>query len=182
MEAKLLAAVWQRKPGVVVKADLLSGVAVLSFVAVFGMGLAWVWSRLAPPMQYVVLSGGQSAELPDEGWHRFDDLAIFCLISIGLGVLVGSGVWLMREHRGPVVLLAAVIGCGLGSWLAMRSGVSFAQGLYPLGAAPHVGSVVTKAPTLDSIWVIVAQPLGVALAYGVLAAYNGRHDLGRRLG
>ena len=46
---------------------------------------------------------------------------------------------------------------------------------------PGIGSVFYRAPRLESGWALLAEPLGVLLAYGVLAAWNGMQDLGRRL-
>ncbi|MGH3438091.1 MAG: DUF2567 domain-containing protein [Sciscionella sp.] len=181
-EAALLGALWNRRPRVVVKADLLPSISVLSLVALLGLGIALIWSRIAPAEHMYVGSDGQAVPLPDASYHLFDDVAIFVLISLGFGLLIGVAVWLLRERRGPVILLASVIGAVIGGWLAARTGVSFAHGLYPIGGAPSAGSVVAKAPTLDAPWLIIVQPLGVAIAYGVLAAWNGRHDLGRRLG
>jgi hypothetical protein len=42
--------------------------------------------------------------------------------------------------------------------------------------------VVPEAPHLETIWGLLAWPLATALAYGMLAAWNGMEDLGRRLG
>lgn len=183
-EAALLSALWRRRPRVVVKADLLPAVSVLSTVALVGLGVAWIWSRIAPPQRVEVVGSGQPPiPLPDESYHHFDDLAVFVLASLGAGLMVGAAVWLLRERRGPVTLIAAALGSALGSWLlAMPLGVAFAQSRYPIGSAANAGQVLAQAPQLESGWLIVAQPLGVVLAYGLLTAWNGRADLGRRLG
>lgn len=184
VEAALLSTLWRRRPRVAVKADLLPAVSVLSTVALVGLGVAWIWSRIAPPQRVEVIGSGQSPiPLPDESYHRFDDLAVFVLVSLGVGLVVGAAVWLLRERRGPVALIAAVLGSALGSWLlAMPLGIAFAQSRYPISSAAKVGQVLAQAPQLESGWLIVAQPLGVALAYGLFTAWNGRPDLGRRLG
>lgn len=181
-EAGLLAALWSRRPRVVVKADLLPGISVASTVALVGLLLAWIWSVIAPPERFWISGSGKPVPLLDESYHRFDDLAIFLLINLAAGLMIGTVVWLLRERRGPVVMVAAVLGAAIGGWLAMRTGASFAQGSYGPAGGAHPGDVVAKAPQLTSAWVLVAQPFAVAFAYGVLAAWNGRHDLGRRLG
>jgi hypothetical protein len=171
----------QPRPRVVVRADLLPALGVSALIALLGVPVGWVWSRLAPPERLRVLPNASLVPLNSESYHRFDDLALFALICLGVGVVVAVGVWLLRQRRGPVVLLAAVAGAALGAWLAMRTGTFFAGGHYPLGPLPSVGSVVLRGPRLESGWAILPEPLAVAFIYGTLVAWNGMDDLGRRL-
>ncbi|PWV85355.1 Protein of unknown function [Prauserella marina] len=171
------------RPKVVVKADLVPAISVLSMVGLLGIPLGWIWSRLAPTQRMRVVSAeGDPIALQLESWHRFDALAIFALMGLATGLVVGVAVWFLRERRGPVVLLAAVGGSLLAAWLGMRMGIAFADSLHAVTGTPNVGDIVEKAPVLESGWVVIAQPLTVALAYGVLATWNSRDDLGRRLG
>ncbi|MEV6606411.1 DUF2567 domain-containing protein [Kutzneria sp. NPDC051319] len=169
------------RPHVVIKRDLLPAVSVLSTVALTGLLVGWLWSILAPA-QRVILVDGQQLPLLDESYHRFDDLILFVLMGLGMGLVVGGVVWLLRERRGPVIMIAAVLGSALGAWLAMKVGVSWAGSHYALSGTPANRSVFEQAPVLESTWVILAQPLATALAYGTLTAWNGMDDLGRRLG
>jgi hypothetical protein len=170
-----------RKPSVVIRADLLPAVSVLSTAALVGLPLAWIWSRIAPAIPGILGSNGQPVPLPSPyGYHRFDDLAIFLLISLAAGIATGVAMWMLRERRGPVILLAGVIGSFVAAWLAMHTGLSFAAGHYALTASPKAGTVFNIAPRIESAWSIIALPLGTAVAYGVLAAWNGTNDLGRR--
>jgi hypothetical protein len=174
-------AIGYRRPKVVVRADLLPAVSVASTAALVGLPLAWIWSRIAPAIPGALSTSGQPVPLPSPyGYHRFDDLAIFLLMGLGAGLATGVAMWMMRERRGPTILFAGVIGAAAAAWLAMHTGVSFAAGHYALTAAPKAGSVFDIAPRLETSWVLIAQPLGTALAYGVLAAWNGMNDLGRR--
>ncbi|WP_431904925.1 DUF2567 domain-containing protein [Amycolatopsis thermoflava] len=170
------------RPRVVVKADLLPAVSLLSLIGVLGIPLGWLWSLLAPPERVRVFDGGQLIPLQLESWHRFDDLAVYALLGLGLGVVTGVAVWMLRERRGPVVLIAAVLGGLLAAWLGVQMGVAFANSAYAVTTTPAVGDVIERAPRIESLWVLVAQPLGTALVYGLLAGWNGRDDLGRRLG
>ncbi len=171
----------RRRARVVIKADLLPAISVTSTAALVGLPLAWIWSRIAPAIPGVLNASGRLVPLPSPyGYHRFDDLAVFLLIGLGAGVATGVGMWMLRERRGPVILLAGVLGAFVAAWLAMHTGVSFAAGHYALTTAPKAGSVFDIAPRLETGWVVLAQPLGTALAYGVLAAWNGTNDLGRR--
>jgi hypothetical protein len=176
-------AVSRRRPTVVVKADLLPAVSVVSTTALLGLLIAWIWARIAPAVPGIITQTGQPVALPSPfGYHRFDDLAIFLLLGFAAGLVAGVATWLLRERRGPTIMLAAVLGSLVGAWLAVHTGLSFAAGHYPISGAPKVGAVIDLAPRLETGWVLLAQPLGTALAYGVLAAWNGMNDLGRRFG
>ncbi|SHF32984.1 DUF2567 domain-containing protein [Streptoalloteichus hindustanus] len=170
------------RPRVVVRRDLLPAVSVLSTVALVGLPVGWLWSRLAPPQQVRVLQGNRLAPLPLESYHRFDDLGVFLLLTLAAGLLTGVAVWLLRQRRGPVVMLAAALGSVVAAWLALRTGPTFAEALYELGDLGRPGALLRDPPRLESGWVVLAQPLATLLAYGVCAAWNGHDDLGRRLG
>jgi hypothetical protein len=171
-----------RRPNVVVRADLLPAISVLSTAALVGLPLAWIWSRVAPAIPGVLDTSGQPLPLPSPyGYHRFDDLAIFMLMGLVAGIATGVAIWMLRERRGPVIMLAGVLGAFIAAWLAMHTGESFAAGHYALATAPRAGAVFDLAPRLETSWAIIVQPLGVALVYGLLAAWNSTNDLGRRL-
>ncbi|WP_456062089.1 DUF2567 domain-containing protein [Amycolatopsis rhabdoformis] len=166
-----------------VKADLLPAVSVLSTAGLLGIPLGWLWSLLAPAQRMRVISA-QDAPVPLEleSWHRFDDLAIYGFLALATGLLIGVVVWLMRERRGPVVFLAAAAGAALAGWLGTQVGAAFVNGKYAIDTPPALGAVITQAPQLESGWIWLAAPLVTSLVYALLAAWNGREDLGRRLG
>lgn len=169
------------RPRVVVKADLIPAISVLSTVGLLGMLVGFAWSRLAPT-QHKLVYADQLVPLTDESYHRFDALAVFAVLCLAAGVVTGAIVWLLRERRGPVVMIAAVLGGGLAAWLAQTVGTSWAASRYAVTGAPKVGDVIAQAPELETAWGLLAWPLATALVYGVLAAWNGMPDLGRRLG
>lgn len=175
------------RPRVVVRADLMSALRVLGAVAVLGLPLGWLWSRLAPA-EIAVVAGPRAGQLgaaqlgvlplPGQSEHRFDAMATFVLLGLAVGVLTGVALWLLRGRRGPVVLIGAVLGSLIAAWLAMRVGLWLVDWRYPL-ASPKPGDVITRAPVLASAWVVVAQPFGVAIAYSLAVSWNGAEDLGR---
>jgi hypothetical protein len=167
---------------VVVKADLLPALSVLSTVSLLGLPLGWLWSILAPPQRMRVISTTESpVPLELESWHRFDDLIIYVLLSFGAGLVVGAVVWLLRQRRGPVILFAAVAGSALSAWLGTLLATAFANGRYEITTPPALGDVVTQAPQISSLWVLLAQPFAAALVYGFFTLRSGQDDLGRRL-
>ncbi|MBW4720079.1 DUF2567 domain-containing protein [Saccharothrix obliqua] len=170
------------RPRVVVKRDLLPAFAVLSTVALVGLPAGWLWSWLAPPQNVVVAQDASLVPVTGESYHRLDGLMLFVLIGLGAGVLTGIAVWLLRQRRGPVVMLGAIAGSAVAAYLAQRTGLGTAGNRYALSAAPEAGDMITLAPVLEVWWGVLAWPLGTALAYGCLAAWNGMDDLGRRLG
>nr|WP_083472860.1 DUF2567 domain-containing protein [Kibdelosporangium phytohabitans] len=171
----------QPRSRVVIKADLLPAISVLSLVSLVGVPLAWLWAQLAPSQLKQVTVRGP-IPLTAESYHRFDSIAVFVLLGLGAGLVVGVAVWFMRERRGPVTMIAAVLGSLGAAYLATLMTGMFTGWIYDVPSATNVGDQVTVPPTLESVWVILAQPLATALAYGVLAAWNGMDDLGRRLG
>jgi hypothetical protein len=173
---------WQPPvPRVVIKRDLLPAVSVLTTVALLGLAVGWLWSRLAPPQRKVITQDGQQASLTDESYHRFDDLVIFMLLCVAAGVVAAVAVWFLRERRGPVVMLAACGGGALGGWLAMQVGKAWAAGRWPVPSSVKPLDIVSVAPVLESAWGLMLWPLATALIYGMLTAVNGMDDLGRRL-
>lgn len=171
------------RPRVVVRADLLPALRVLGVVAVLGLPLGWLWSRLAPVEIASVVAdpgAGQAGVVPMPGQteHRFDAMATFVLLGMAAGVLTGQVLWLLRSLRGPVVLVGAVLGSLVAAWFAMRVGLWLVEWRYPVGT-PRPGDVIIRAPVLASAWVVVAQPFAVAVAYSLAVSWNGSEDLGR---
>jgi hypothetical protein len=172
------------RPRVEIRADLRPAVKVLLVVAALGIPLGLLWSWIAPPELVTVLVDnptGKVGVLPLAGQseHRFAGMAIFVLLGIGMGVLTGAVLWLLRQRRGPVVLVAAVLGAVAAGWLAMRVGSWLVEWHYPGLAGAQNGDVVARAPVVESAWAVVGLPFGVTLAYTLAVAWNGTDDLGR---
>ena len=168
------------RPGVVVRADLVPALGVLCAVAVLGLPLGALWSWLAPP-EFVARSAlaptpGGVLPFVGQSEHRFDDMATFVLLGLAAGVLTGAALWLLRRRRGPLVLVAAVLGSLVAAWLAMRVGLWLVGAYYPNRAS--TGAPFPQEPVLESAWVIITQPFGVAVTYCITTAWNGSNDLG----
>ncbi|WP_433869607.1 DUF2567 domain-containing protein [Saccharopolyspora sp. CA-218241] len=167
-------------PKVVVKADLLPAVSTASLIALLGIPLGWLWSLLAPAQAGVLLADGTLASMPLASYHAFDALALFLLLGFTAGVLVAAVLWMSRRRRGPVLLLAGVVGAALSGWLAMTLGASFAAAAHPVPPTAAPGDLIQEAPAIGTAWALLAQPFGLTLGYGLCASWNGLDDLGRR--
>ena len=171
------------RPKVVVKRDLLPGLVVALTTFAAGLPAAYVWSWLAPAQLKIVSpQDGKFYPIGVESYHRLDALMVFVLVGLGAGVITGIAVWLMRQRRGPVVMLAMTAGSFAAAWFAQDFGGNLAGGLYPSPAEIKPNDTLLVAPALETWWGILAWPLAAALAYGCCAAWNGLDDLGRRLG
>lgn len=166
------------RPRVVIRADLRPGLTVLGVVTVLGLPLGWLWSVLAPSEVVRLGPGGATTPVLSQSEHRFDALALFVLLGLAAGVLIGVVVWLLRQRRGPVILIAATTGALASAWLARYTGQLLTTG-HELGAGT-AGDLTALAASVESSWAVVAQPLGVALAYSSAVSWNGHDDLGRQ--
>ncbi|MHA6800715.1 DUF2567 domain-containing protein [Bounagaea algeriensis] len=170
------------RPRAVVKADLLPGLSAVSLVALLGVPLGLVWSLLTPSRQREVAPSGELVPLLTDTYHAFDAVAIFALLAMTAGVWTGAVMWMVRRRRGPVYVIAGVLGSVGASWLGTQLGVTFAALWSPSVEQPRPGDVLTTPPEAPTAWVLVAQPMAFVLVYALAAAWNGRDDLGRRTG
>ena len=167
--------------GAVVPADVAPALRVLGAVGLLGFPLGALWSWLAPP-EFVArsdraLTPGGVLPFVGQSEHRFDDMATFLLLGIAAGVLTSVALWLYQRRRGPLLLLAAVLGSVVGAWLAMHIGLWLVATSYPDLAS--TGVPFPRPPVLESAWVLVAQPFGAAVAFCITTAWNRSEDLGR---
>lgn len=163
-------------------AELLPALSVLGAVALLGLPLGALWSLLAPP-EFVAHSPqartpGGVLPFVGQSEHRFDDMATFLLLGLAAGVLTGAALWLFQRLRGPVVLLAGVLGSLIAAWLAMHTGLWLVAAGYPDLASTD--APFPRPPVLQSSWVIVGQPFGLAVTYAITTAWNRHDDLGSR--
>jgi hypothetical protein len=74
-----------------------------------------------------------------------------------------------------VLLVAAVLGSVIAAWLAMITGLWLVAASYPDLAS--TGAPFPRAPVLESAWILVGQPFGVAVAFCITTAWNRSEDL-----
>ncbi len=99
-------------------------------------------------------------------------------MGFGGGLVSGTALWQWRSHRGPVLLVVGVAVSLLSAWVAYRCGLLLAT---PPTAPGPAGTLVALPPVLGSAIVVVAQPLGAALAYATAVSFSGDVHLGQRV-
>lgn len=151
------------------------------------LGAGALWALLAPVQQEVAYPpsqqapDGQALSLPLESYYRFGSVAVFVLLSIVVGVVMGVAAWQIRFARGPETALALAAGTGAGSAIALAVGRWVHGGV----ADPDALAATVSAPTLVSRtlevswWSVVVAPAVALVLYTLAAAWHSDPDLGR---
>lgn len=95
------------------------------------------------------------------------------LIALAIGVLTGSGVWLLlRAHSFPVVLGLTLLSYAVNLFL-------FASGRLVVGAPPVIGQAAQPTDPLPQALVLTAIVIGFAMtAFVIMLALRARAELG----
>ncbi|MET8232469.1 DUF2567 domain-containing protein [Micromonospora sp. NPDC005298] len=162
---------------------------VLGFVlafAVLGAPLGWLWAALAPDTPVLKTAEGAIYAEPQpeqpiaaDGW--------FSLLGLAFGVLAALVVWyVLRRRRGPVGLLAVVLGALAAAPVAWQVGRRVGLGTFDrlLATAPD-GQAFTKPADLRAggvDWLLGVLPVphgnlllpafGAAITYTLLAGWS----------
>src|SRR5207244_2273057 len=160
------------------RTDLARLLVVLAALAAVAGIVALVWLQLAPRLGFRITSPGKGEPVGPEREQFVAADGWFALLTLGVGVLAGIAVWLVRTFRGPVAVLALAVGGLLGAIVAWRLGLFIAPA--PTGAElRQVGRVVYPALRLRAISALVVEPIGAVGSYMLLAGCTARADLGR---
>ena len=173
--------------------DVPAGLRLAAILAVIGLPLGALWALLAPDVHTVALPGTGTGSPAGEADHAFDAMAIHVLMIAAYGVIAAAVAWRRRHRRGPVMLVALVLGSLVGAWLAGRVGALFAWSASPVpvlvdpsalgtSGAPGapVPAVLTSLPASPGPWwIAVVAGLGAALTYVLAAIVDGHEDMGR---
>jgi hypothetical protein len=175
------------------RGDVPAALRYAAILGVIGLPLGALWALLAPVVRTVALPGGGSGSPAGEADHAFDAVAIHVLLVASFGVIAGAVAWRRRHRRGPVLLVAAVVGSLLGAVLAGRVGALLAWAASPVpvlvdpraigtaGApgAPVPAVLTSLPPTPGPWWIAMIAGLGAALTYVLSAIVDGHEDMGR---
>lgn len=163
-------------------AGLVRAAAVVSLVAVVLAVLhGWLWSAIAPGVQYQVFSNQSWAPLPTETQHIFFAFAIFAVIGLIVGVLLAVLGWAFTAVRGPGMILVVAVAAFLGALLAGWVGRLLVSGTDPASVAATAGAQeIVTAPAVLTGWAgYLAAPAAAVIVSTFLVSWNGLPDLGR---
>ncbi|MDJ0393126.1 DUF2567 domain-containing protein [Rhodococcus sp. G-MC3] len=150
---------------------------VVAVSAIFGVVCGLLWAFLAPTEQFVVVEPGVGAALTGESLHRFDSLALLVCCALVGGVVLPVTLWAWTGVRGPVLYMGLFVGAGVGSAAMLGVGVLVAGLVHPRPDDPASGTVVALAPGMESLLVLLVQPLVASLVVLLLAAMNPHDNL-----
>ncbi|MBL1077879.1 DUF2567 domain-containing protein [Nocardia sp. 2] len=137
-----------------------------------------VWAFLAPVERLLVVDPERGTALTGESAHRFDAAAVFVLLGVVTAVLTTAAAWRWKRARGPIMLLAVLLGSLVGAFLMRAVGEAVAEQLHPRPVTPAVHSIIEFAPTVEGWPFLIAQPLVAVLVVLFLAALSTSDDLG----
>lgn len=144
------------------------GLGVAGAVVVAGLGapLGWLWSVLAPDVPVEMTAGGPVLREPQPEQYFAAD-GWFTVLGLVFGLVVAVlGWYLLRRVRGPVALVAIVVGCVGAALLAWYVGRHVGlDGYQRLATSAPVGTRFGKPPDLR------AEEL--RLAFGFLPVIRG---------
>ncbi|MEJ2890781.1 DUF2567 domain-containing protein [Actinomycetospora aeridis] len=175
------------------RGDVPAALRLAAILTVVGLPLGALWALLAPDVHVVALPGSGTGSPAGEADHAFDAVAIHLLMVAAFGVIAGAVAWRRRHRRGPVMLVALVVGALVGAVLAGRVGALFAWASSPvpvlvdpaaLGTsgvpgAPVPAVLTSLPPSPGPWWIALVAGLGAALTYVLAAIVDGHEDMGR---
>jgi len=179
-----------RRPGPV--RELLVGLGTLASVVLLGLPLGWLWQLITPRAVLVAADDGLYYTTP-EPEQVFASDGVFILLGLGTGLLLALLSWiLLRRYRGPVQLVALVVGsvggAVLAAWFGHRFGLTgfrhFVDAAQPgtRASAPvalrAAGKFADGVPAAQGS--VLAQAIAVVLTYGLLAGMSSEPSLRRR--
>ncbi len=159
--------------------DLRSALLTVLALALAGLPAGGVWIWLAPRADYRVTATSVEpiGRAPSPELFMADDGVFVCVLA-ALGLVAGLVVWLRRQRRGPLTLVALATGMLAAGVVAWQLGQWVGPG--PTDAElEDVGRTVTTALSLGATAALAVGPFIAVLVYLAAASFTSRDDLGR---
>ncbi len=156
-------------------------VAAVGALALLGVAVGALWTAVSPHVGVVITSGGPSFQ-PNGGDEFYAAEGVFGLISVVMGVLSAVATWYgLRQWRGPMQLLALVLGGLAGAVVAWQLGRSLGLSQFQeLLRSTDVGREFNRPVDVRAKGFLLVQPLVAAMVYVWLASWMAQPDLGQR--
>jgi hypothetical protein len=146
---------------------------IVATMALLGVPLGLVWQAVSPRTTGLVIQSG--AIVPDENEAFIGTDAWFALLTAIAGLVVAIAVWTRRQWRGPVVVVALALGGVVGALVTALIGYLTGGG----HSTGNPGAVFTLRVSVHARGLLLLEAAVAVLAYGLLAAFTVRDDLGR---
>jgi hypothetical protein len=160
------------------RADLRPAALLALALAGVGVPAGLVWWALAPRADFRITEDGPQVIGSPSGELLVADDAVFVLVLAVVGLLAGIAAWLLRRHRGVVLLAALAVGAtaaGAVAWLVGEL----------LGGGPSeeqlatVGGTVTTGLELGATAALAVAPFVAVLVYVLGVIINADDGLSR---
>ena len=154
--------------------------AALLALALAGVGVpaGLVWWALAPRADFRITEDGPQVIGSPSGELLVADDAVFVLVLAVVGLLGGIAAWLLRRHRGVVLVAATAVGATAAGAVAWFLGEVLGHGPSEAELA-DVGATVTTGLDLGATAALAVAPFVAVLVYLIGVIINADDGLGR---
>lgn len=160
------------------RADLRPAALLALALAAAGVPAGLVWWALAPRADFRITEDGpQVIGSPSSELLVADD-AVFVLVLAVVGLLAGPAAWLLRRHRGVVLVVGLAVGATAAGAIAWLVGELLGGGPSQEELA-EVGGVVTTGLELGATAALAVPPFVALLVYVLAVIVNADDGLGR---
>jgi hypothetical protein len=149
---------------------------ILATAVVLGVLQGWLWSAIAPGVQYQATGDGRLYGLATSSSNAWVAIGLYVLLGIVVGIVLGVLAWKARAARGTLMFGAVTLSALAGAAIAYWVGNTLAGGVDPATVTQF--SIITAPPA--HYWLsIIVEPALAAATYTLRAAWNGSPTLDR---
>jgi hypothetical protein len=160
------------------RADLRPAALLALALTVLGAPAGVVWWALAPRADFrITQDGPQVIGFPSAELLVADD-AVFVLVLAVVGLVGGMAAWLLRRHRGVVLVAALALGATAAGAVAWLVGELLGRGPSEQDLA-SIGGTVTTSLHLGATAALAVAPFLAVLVYLLGVIVNADDGLGR---
>lgn len=160
------------------RADLRAALQLAFGLAVAGIPAGLAWWALAPRADFRITEDGPAVIGSPSSELLVADDAVFVLVLAVVGLLAGLAAWLLRRHRGVVLVVALAVGATASGAVAWLVGDLLGGGPSKEELAT-VGGVVTTGLHLNATAALAVAPFVAVLGYLLCVITNADDGLSR---
>lgn len=148
--------------------DALAGGLTAVVLVLLGAPAGLLWAGVAPRVLVVLSADGASLADPESSAFLSADLA-FAVLALVLGLLCGTGAWLLARRHGPGAVLGLLAGGLLAALAAKQTGEQVGRDAFDALVHDAAARGTFQAPVrLRAHELLVAWPVGALAAFGAL--------------